>query len=377
MYELSRGTGVLREQNKKKVLALTRQVGKTSRQDLAKLMGVSKNTISLIVDEFIHDQVLKEVGNQEHGSIGRPKAMIEINRDGNGYRSAGIAISNEEIAYTVTNYYGETIETKKLFFDCQHPSDTKKKIYELIVSLLKRYNNMLGIGIGIPGIVNINKKFVYNSTHLGWKDVSFQEFDQIEIPIYLQNSVNLGALCAIEKEGIQKKESIFYVRIGEGVGGAFITDNSIINGGSWTAGEIGHISIDPLGELCNCGQRGCLERMINYGNFQRKMIELGYSISCDQQKFLQSSKGKALINEYGIYLGKSLIQVIHLINPDKIIIDAPYNAIDGFKEHCLGYVKQYALKAASEQTGIIFSDGRYSLTIGAAMFPIVSYEKEV
>src|SRR5699024_11031820 len=98
-----KGTRILREQNKRKVLSLIRRLGETSRKDLVNKMDVSKNTISLIVDEFIQQNVLIEVGVQEIGKKGRPKIIIKINED---YLKAVVnSGSKNSIDYTVTNYY--------------------------------------------------------------------------------------------------------------------------------------------------------------------------------------------------------------------------------------------------------------------------------
>lgn len=373
---LSKGTGILRERNKRKVLSLIRQLERTSRQDLAKKMNVSKNTISLIVDEFINHDILKEVGFKEPGTKGRPKAIIEINKD--GYRSIGLGLSKTYLEYAVTNYYGQVIESDSFTFNNNDPEKTKNKLRSMIKPLIQKYDNILGIGISIPGIVDAEKKIVYESTHLGWKNVTFLDFEVLDIPLFVENSVNMGALNAIEQESHQMDNSSFYVRVGEGVGGAYIVDNNIMNGGSWTAGEIGHISIDPQGELCECGQRGCLELLINNHTFQKKLAKLGFSTSLDK---IQCSNMKTvpqeiryIMNDFGSNLGKALVQVIHLINPHQIIIDSPYDQFEDFSIGCLTYIKNNALEIPYKRTKVIFCKDRYKQSVGAALYSIINHE---
>lgn len=374
---MSKGTGLLREQNKRKVLSLIRQLGKTSRQDLAKQMNVSKNTISLIVDEFINNQILKETGFKEPGSKGRPKVIIEINKK--GYKSLGFAISKKGIEYSVVNYYGEVVERETLSYIGNDPDYIKMKLDSMIKTLLEKYDNVLGIGIGIPGIVDSNKSMVYNSTHMGWKNVSFQGFENLNVPVFVQNSVNMSAISAIEKEGNRNGGSSFYVRVGEGVGGTFIIDNKIMNGGSWTAGEIGHISINPNGELCACGQRGCLELLISNNAFKKRLGELGYSYPIEEKVVSNqddtSLEINSVVKNYGINLGKALVQVIHLVNPNQIMIDTPYNIYKDFSNGCLQYINENALEIPYQKTKIIFGNERYSMSIGAALSPIINFER--
>lgn len=376
---LIKGTSILREQNKRKVLSFVRQLGETSRQDLVKKMNVSKNTISLIVDEFINEGILVELGVKEPGKKGRPKVLIKLNED--GYKSIGISVSKTRMEYSIINYYGQVIEKKTFSNEGIDPVQTKEQLLKLIRSLLQTKTNIIGIGIGIPGIVNSEKKFIYLSTHLNWKNISLDELEEFSIPIYVQNSVNMGAIGALHLEGDTGEGNTFYVRVSEGVGGAYIINNVSLDGDSWTAGEIGHISIDSAGDRCECGQRGCLELLINYKAFIEKLESFGHSpIMKDgeiqfEREVIQSKDVQQLMHKYGIYLGKALVQVVHLMNPNKLIIDAPYNLFEQFQQGCLTYLKAHALTIPLQHTHIIFGTQRYNMSHGAALTSIINYEK--
>lgn len=374
-----KGTSILREQNKRKVLSLIRRLGETSRKDLVNEMDVSKNTISLIVDEFIQQKVLVEVGVQEIGKKGRPKIIIKINED--YLKAIGLSISKNSIDYSVTNYYGSVIERKSVAFDCTNPHTTKKEIMRIIRILLQSYDHVIGIGIGFPAIIDSDKQHLHTSTHLGWSDVSLKELYNISIPITIRNSVNMGAVEAVDRERISEDDSSFYLRVSEGVGGANIIKNNLIDGGSWTAGEIGHISIISYEERCVCGQKGCLEQLINYKALMKDLSLIGIHfptlINNDlsfEKEHLESFKVKELMSKYGSYFGKALVYVIHLLNPKKVIIDAPYNMFDEFQESCLSYLSENALHIPFEYTDIIFGKERYNLSRGAALSMIINYE---
>lgn len=363
------------------MLSLFRQYKRATRQELAKKMGVSKNTISLIVEELISAQVLKEVGIKEPGAKGRPKSIIEMSD--NTYKSIGFIVSADNIEFSVIDYSSKQLEKRKIEFDGKNPEQVIGKITSLINELLNKYERVLGIGIGIPGIVNVETRTVYTSTHLGWKNITFnfEGLINADIPVFVQNSVKMGALYALEKEGDQKRTSSFYVRVGEGVGGACLINNTLINGGSWTAGEIGHISIDPTGEVCVCGQRGCLEMLINAKAFFKE-IE-GFDLNAESGEIYQnigsckSQEINDLMDLFGAYLGKALVQVVHLINPSQIIIDAPYNSHSQFLKSCLDYMQKNALEVSFNQTKLVFGKERYSSSNGAALSVLVNYEKFV
>ncbi|MGN8648183.1 ROK family protein [Gracilibacillus sp. HCP3S3_G5_1] len=375
---MSKGTGILREQNKRKILFHLRQCRETTRKDLAETLQVSKNTISLIVDEFIHQGILKEVGIKEPGTKGRPKVIIQMNE--NAYQSIGFIINKNEIEYTVTNYYGKVLEQQLVSSPNKNSEKAKRKLQTLIKSLLGKYDKVLGVGIGIPGIVDRERQIIYRSTRLEWQDVSLidEEHQAFSIPFTVENSVNLGALHAIEQEGSQQGGSSFYIRVEEGVGGAYIIDNKIINGGSWTVGEIGHISLDPKGEVCACGQKGCLEHLINTNTFRERLANFGQLMIEDgmfSNEAERQREVKELFSEFGTYLGKALVYVIHLINPNQIVIDTPYNRSQSFSTSCLNYIENNALQFPIQKTKIIFSKERSSLSTGAALSTIINYER--
>src|SRR5699024_4074334 len=178
------------------------------------------------------------------------------------------------------------------------------------------------------------------------------------------------------------KDSFYYIHVGDGVGGAYIIDKQIMNGASWTAGEIGHISVDPEGQRCVCGQKGCLEQLISLPTFKEKLIHEGFiSVSIDNvlnsDGYHQSQMIKDIVYQFGEFLGRSIIQIIHLFNPNQIIIDSPYVNFEEFANGCTSYIRESALKIPYEQTKVIFGKSHYSKSIGAGLCTVINYEENV
>ena len=373
-----KGTSVLRENNKRKVLSLVRRLKQTTRKDLVKEMNVSKNTISLVVDELIKDGVLEEIGIKEPNKKGRPKVLIQIKP--NSYKSIGITISKRTIAYSVINYDGELIEETVIDNDNTDTDTTIQLIVQIVELLLKNYQRVIGVGIGIPGIVNEKDLKVPISTHLNWRDVSLHHFSHFNIPITIQNSVNMGAHSAINDELLFADRSIFYIRVSEGVGGAYIIDDVVMPGQTWTAGEIGHISVDSSADKCQCGQHGCLETLINIDQFNNEMSQSDIKFTEENGYYKTQVKNDIttdVISKYGLYLGKSLVSVMHLLNPKTVIIDTPYNNFIPFREQCLDYLQTHCLDRVYKGTTIIFGKKRYNMSRGAALSTIINFEKYV
>ncbi|WP_060204064.1 ROK family protein [Sporosarcina koreensis] len=374
-----KGTGLLREKNKRTLLSHVRKLGETSRQELVKLMNVSKNTVSLIVEDMIKENILVEKGIKEPGRKGRPRIRIQINRD--NFLAVGFSVSKYNLHYIVVNYYGEQVEQNTFTVDGSSSDLVVAMIYDIAENLIQRYKTLIGIGIGIPGIVDVDRKIVLTSTPLNWRDVTFTKFEQIGVPVHLHNSVNMGALDAINRNGFTEGEETFYVRIGEGVGGAYIYENDILNGASWTAGEIGHLSIEATTERCRCGQFGCLEMLINHVSFLDKLQHTEYRIPKAREnitfaeELLHSGQIQKIVEQYGCYLGKAIVQIIHIINPKYILIDSSYNAFPQFVDACSKTVRQNALEASIQNMTITYEKKRSQLYRGAALYSILHYEQ--
>jgi predicted NBD/HSP70 family sugar kinase len=368
-----KGPGILREQNQKKILSLLRKYKQTSRKDLAKLMGVSKNTVSIIVDQYINEGIIREIGVNDLQKAGRPKILIELNAD--AYKAIGLIIHHDGIEYVVTNYSlnvirngFEKVESKDIDYVCT-------RIISIVSNLLKEHSNVLGVGIGVPGIVNSKEGIVYESTNLEWKNVNIHNLlkDSISLPLIIQNNVKMASLCSSVYGEDFSNRSFFYIRIGAGIGGAFIINGGIWNGESFTSGEIGHISVDPNGPLCGCGQKGCLEKMISkkvYKEWMEKINEKMPGLLEDQKE----RKIEQQLNRYGEYLGVSLINILNLINPGKIVIDSPYNQYEIFQTSVKNYLTKNALKIPYLNTKITFNDKPYSQSLGAATAVILDFE---
>jgi glucokinase len=140
-----------------------------------------------------------------------------------------------------------------------------KKIIDCIETTLINtkvsVEQLCAIVVGIPGSLNSEKGIVYLAPNLSWKNINVVNpiKKHFNIPTFIENDANLGAL-GIHHFGLRKKfENLLGIFIGTGIGGGLIINNKIYRGKSFAAGEIGHIVIDPEGEKCGCGNYGCFE----------------------------------------------------------------------------------------------------------------------
>ena len=227
--------------------------------------------------------------------------------------------------------------------------------------------DIAGIGIGAPGPLDNHTGVVFSPPNLpGWENVPVSELfsREFHVPIYVENDANAAALGEFMFGAGRGCRNIVYLTISTGIGGGVITDGRIMEGASGTAAELGHMTVDWQGERCNCGNIGCLERIASGTNIARRANEaiavgrghdlLEFAIEHQKPQETQedvpmevtaaeaqgtphtplyvNSRTVAQAAEAGIplaqdiilraaeALGVGLVNIIHIFNPEKIIL---------------------------------------------------------
>jgi glucokinase len=212
-------------------------------------------------------------------------------------------------------------------------------------------DQIAGIGICAPGPLNSRTGIVFDPPNLpGWNGVPLRDIfsEQYSMPIFVENDANAAALGEYMFGAGRGSREVVYLTISTGIGGGVISDGKILTGISGTAAELGHITIDWHGERCNCGNIGCLERITSGTAIARKANRAIAEGKGDEllafARAHQQSTGDptanidvtasivALAAEAGIplacdiiataaeALGIGLVNIIHIFNPEIIIL---------------------------------------------------------
>ena len=130
-------------------------------------------------------------------------------------------------------------------------------------------SDIASVGVGIPGLVDADSGRVLHAVNLGVEslDLAVRAHDALGVPFRIENDVKAAALGAATLRGVTG--SMAYLNLGTGVAAGIVMDGRIWRGARGTAGEVGHISVDPHGRLCGCGQRGCVETFCGGGALAR------------------------------------------------------------------------------------------------------------
>ncbi|MBW7460972.1 ROK family protein, partial [Paenibacillus sepulcri] len=170
---MSKGTALLRQRNEKRTLALLRTGEHHSRQELSKLLGLSKNTISLIIDSFIKQGIVEEKGLDEQSGAGRPRIQLQLIPA--FHTAIGISIGHSSCQFVVTDYRSTILESGEWTIPSMQADPFIGQLIRLCGGLLDKYPQTLGIGAAIPALVDPHLGLVHFSSHLDWRDVPLKE----------------------------------------------------------------------------------------------------------------------------------------------------------------------------------------------------------
>lgn len=249
-------------------------------------------------------------------------------------------------------------------------------IRERIQNQISIGNRVLAVGIGSPGIINPDKGLVITSPNFpGWRNVPLKSFleKSFNLPVFLDNDANSAAFGEKWRGAGRRVNSLVCLTMGTGIGGGIILDGEIWRGSNGMGGEIGHITVNPEGPKCNCGNYGCLESYSSATGMLRSAIELIkkrkrtilLKLAAGDRKKITAKliheaamKGDRIsiniLKEAGTYLGIAIANLMNILNPDMIVITgAVTGSWDFFMPAAKEEVKRRALKTIIGRTRIV------------------------
>jgi predicted NBD/HSP70 family sugar kinase len=267
---------LLRNLNLSAVLSELRQNKQISRAGLADVTGLNKATITRLVRELIDYGFVKEVGLLSTLSTGRPSILLELNPQAGFIIAARLDIDYN--AVILTDFSGNIIWRNEL---AHTPEDGQTFILDNLLRLILEavdqatYESkpILGLGLSVPGLVDIDNGTLLFAPNLGWRNFSFKDWlgNHFNLPIYINNEANLAALGESFLGAARDSNYVLYINITSGVGAGIVYNKEILSGVAGIAGEVGHMTIDPHGPKCNCGNLGCWEAFVSAPAILRRM----------------------------------------------------------------------------------------------------------
>jgi len=271
-------------------------------------------------------------------------------------------------------------------------------IFERLVSKLEKFirgeigrsHPSIRVGIGVAGVVDIKKGIIIESPNIpGLKGFPLKEFfgNRISLPIVIENDANAFTLGEGWMGAAKRSKHYCGITLGTGVGGGIVVNGKILHGAEGMAGEVGHMVINPEGLLCGCGGRGCLELYASATGIRRMALEAvekgrgegilkwsgGDAQKITSEKVFEAAQSgdliaKGIFKRMGGYLGLGLVNLLHLFNPEKIVIGGKVSrAWDYFIGDTLETFRERSMKGPREKVQIVQAEcGDDAGILGAA-----------
>lgn len=329
--------GTPREVNRQIVLNLIREHQPISRAELARRMGLRRAALTTMVRELIASGAVEETGRAT-AARGRRPTLLRIRTRGRLVIAVDIRPAHTHLA--LADFAGNVLERHAI----ETPSDPAR-IAEVIAhgarTLLEAHGPAAeqeqchGIGIVVPGMVERRTGRVIYAPRLGWRDVQFREAvsSQTGLPVLIEGAPIACALARLwsfdgkTHGGSRGVNNFAYVSVSDGVGVSIVTRGEVMRGETNTAGELGHVSLDPNGPECACGHHGCWEAfacnsatVARYGGAVQSVEEI-----VRRAKLAEPAAVNALV-EAGRQLGRGLAWVINAFNPKRIYVGGEITA---------------------------------------------------
>ncbi len=325
---------LIRAINRSTILNSIKTNGAIPRAEIARLTGLSPATVTGITAELIQDNLVfeKESGDS---SGGRRPIMLAINP--NGGCVVGIKVMEDHALGALTDLEASLLGKQSYPLTDTSPEGISRSLSELVAELLKISENpvpnLMGVGVGLAGIVEAGQGLVRQSPFFGWNDVPLRDMIQnrVNVPVYVDNDVNTLAFAEKWFGAGRGVDNFLVVTVGRGIGLGIVSNGQFNHGARGGAGEIGHTVIQPGGELCACGKRGCLEMYASEPALLRqaaKAFELGQLSSLPktpEELIALAASGEKAAQEIfaraGELLGQSIANLVNIFNPQRVLIN--------------------------------------------------------
>jgi glucokinase-like ROK family protein len=337
---------MVRQLNLAVIMQSLRESGSMSRAALAELTGLNKTTVSSLVRELSAQGFVYEPGESAPGT-GRPAVLLELNP------AAGFIIAAELggdfISVVLADFAAKVVWQQREQTSANQGQDA---LLQRLLALLHTAQvkipangRLLGVTIGVPGLVDRSSGHILFAPSLRWQDIGLRELlpQFSAVPLLIDNDAALAALGEQYLGAAQGCDEVLYMSAGTGLGAGLIHGGQLVRGASGLAGEVGHMTLDPTGELCACGNRGCWETQVSQRALLRNVRQ---AIAAGQPSSLPDGHQAAItlpmvaraadagdaaaltaVRRLGEHLGIGIAALVNALNPELVILGGPLSIL--------------------------------------------------
>ena len=356
--------------------------GIVSRAQLAQKTGLTRATVSRLVDELIDLDILDEL-DPVRSTIGRPSAPL-VAKSGT-FCVVGIEVALQYISVVVTDLSGA--ELYKVLQPINARLSDPKVILRSCAEMLDGWKTpvevrIVSVVIAIPGLVSNAKHRIVTAPNLGWSDIkitdSFVSHKHPKTPITVVNEADASAYSMLYKNPgqIGGTSDFLYLSAGVGVGAALIYEGRLFSGQHGWAGEIGHMCVDTGGPKCSCGSNGCLEQYAGLdAMLTRANLPVGESVAPLIDHMEKGNlQARETVDLCAKSLGTTIANVLNLLDLDTVVMGGHFAQLFNYMEVILMSELKYRL-LSSRWSSINVKPGQHGTFTAAHGACLLGFER--
>jgi predicted NBD/HSP70 family sugar kinase len=300
-----------------------------SRSEIGHLTGLSRTAVTARVNQLMaQGLVIEDTTTESTG--GRPAGRLSFNATGGVVLAASIGRSRIQLAVASLDsslLAEESVEANQESGPQRCLPPVVDRLYEMLSGCGRQPTDVRGIGVSVPGSVDLGRGLMVNSIALpSWDDVALPPLFRrdLDVPVLVDKDVNVMAIA--EQHGpLRNVRDLLMVKASTGIGVGIISGGALQRGALSAAGELGHIPLrDDTGVLCRCGQNDCLEAVAGGWAMVRTLRQLGHDVDHVRDVVAIALKGDpealGLIRDSGRRVGEVLSAAVTLLNPEVVAI---------------------------------------------------------
>ncbi|WP_331769916.1 ROK family transcriptional regulator (plasmid) [Embleya sp. NBC_00888] len=401
MYEALTGMGVtmapnklstvqdLRRGNRAQVLLRLYSDGPLSRQELSGLTGLSAATVSNVVGELVDSGIVGEAGALD-SSGGRPRVLLRVEP---GHASViGVDVGETRVRVELFDLSMREIARDDMALSAQG-ADVEEVVRHILTGITKVIGEagvdpatIMGVGIGVPGLVEHGPELLVHGQTTGWDAVPLLRLlrEGTDLPLVIDNGAKTMGQAEMWFGAGRGAENAVMILLGSGIGASIVTNGKPYRGSTTSAGELGHLTVNVRGRRCRCGALGCLEAYVGAEAVLDSYRELrpdDVLTGADEETRLAalvaaadiSAAAAEVLETTALYLGVGIGNLINLLNPQRVVLGGWAGLVVGARmlPAIQSHAAEHSLRRPFEGTIIELARlGPDAVALGAATLPI-------
>ncbi|WP_460963495.1 ROK family protein [Parasphingorhabdus pacifica] len=326
--------------NRQLMLELFSDGQSRSRAEVARATGLTKPSVSSIIDSLLEEGMLTAAGVGEAGVVGgRRPNLVVFNPDARAY--VGVHLGVRRSSVVVADALGRSLAEAAVPSAVGDAAEGVRALGPLVRETAERAGvpsgRIASIGVSVSGLVDHRSGYCLLAPNLEWRDVPLREWmeDLFGVPAVIYNEAHAGALAEQRLGCAEGVANFVRIMVGVGIGAGIVLDSRLFSGGAGIGGELGHCRVEDNGRRCACGNDGCLESVAAQPAILqsvREAADAGVATSlepdCELDEVLAAAArgdvaGVTALERAGTGLGRGIAYLLNVLNPDLIVLGGP------------------------------------------------------